>query len=135
MLARQYQSQRALEIVQRYGAVLETSAPASGRVADVTRLPFPKDEIKEALIVAMKATSDSKTRDMLKCAYIQLADWQVGVGDSDVGLDMSKVGSSDDIEKQAQQILAMSDGHERWGLMAVAEGEMLKKELDQRGLW
>jgi len=50
--------QQATEIIQRYGAVLEHAAPAPGCVADVSKLPFPKSQIKKALLIGLRSTAD-----------------------------------------------------------------------------
>jgi len=127
-------SERVLEVVRTYGDVLESGAPAPGCVADVNKLPFPKAEIKEALVHALRVSSDTKMKESLKFAYIQLADWQEGVGANDQGFDISKVDQTASIEDQAKQISSMNIGHE-WSLLSLAEGEHLKKELEEKGLW
>jgi hypothetical protein len=127
--------ERVLDIVTKYGAVLESEAPMPGCVADVTKLPFPKAEIKEALVHALRVTSDAKMKDFLKIAYVQLADWQEGVGANNPGLDIGKVDRSASIEAQAIQIASMSKGQNKWSQLALAEGESLKKELEEKGLW
>lgn len=126
--------QRAQEIIQKYGAILENGAPAPGCVADASKLPFSKGQIKEALVIGLKATTDTKMKEMLKVAYIQLADWQDGVGSSDQGIDLSRINPEDDV-KLAEQVLAKSGGHDKWAPIALAEGEALKKELERQGLW
>lgn len=55
------------KIVQAYGATLEHNAPTPGCVADVSKLPYPKEEIKRALIVALRSTKDPKMRDHGAC--------------------------------------------------------------------
>lgn len=77
----------AAEIIQKYGSVLENEAPAAGCVADVTKLPFPKEKIREALIIGLRSNADPEMKGMLKVAYIELANWQPGVGLAHQGLD------------------------------------------------
>ena len=60
-------------IVQAYGKVLESEAPPPSAVADVTKLPYPKRVIKEALIAALKATEDSAMKNHLRTGYMELA--------------------------------------------------------------
>lgn len=127
--------QQAVEIIQKYGAILENGAPAPGCVADASKLPFSKAQIKEALVTGLKATTDSKMKGMLKVAYIHLADWQDGVGSADQGLDLSRINPEDDPVKLAEQVLAKSEGHDKWVPIALAEEEALKKELERQGLW
>jgi hypothetical protein len=61
-----------IPIVQAYGKRLETSAPAPGTVADVNKLPYTKQQIKEALIAVLRSTDDPQMKEYLKIGYIQL---------------------------------------------------------------
>jgi len=74
----------ATQIIQEYGAVLQNNSPLPGGVADISNLPYPKNQIKKALIIGLKTNDDPQMQEMLKTAYIQLTDWQEGVGDSAV---------------------------------------------------
>ena len=68
----------AIEIIQTYGEIMETSAPAPGCVADASKLPYTKERIKQALILGLKTNADPHMKEMLKVGYVQLADWQDG---------------------------------------------------------
>ena len=125
----------AMEIIQRYGAVLEHNAPAPGCVADSAKLPYRKDQIKEALIFGLGATNDPQIREFLKVGYLQLADWQDGVGDSDVGLDFTGLDPKSDIEKFAQSVVSQGDALEKWQPIVAAELDTLKKDLIELGVW
>ena len=60
---------KAERVIQAFGAVqLET---AGFLVAQESRLPFPKDEIKKAILFAMPLV-DSKTCEFLRSGYVQL---------------------------------------------------------------
>ena len=60
---------QAERVIQAFGAVqLET---AGFLVAQESRLPFPKDEIKKAILFAMPLV-DSKTCEFLRSGYVQL---------------------------------------------------------------
>ncbi len=127
--------QEAEKIIQAYGAVLKTQAPTPGCVADTSKLPCPKEKIKAAIIIGLKATNGQQMKEMLKVAYIQLADWQEGVGGTDQGLDLSNMDLNDDPVKLAQQVLAQGSGHEKWQPVVQSEQEKLKQELVDLGLW
>jgi len=127
--------QEAEKIIQAYGAVLQAKAPAPGRVADASKLPFPKERIKAALIFGLKATNDQQMKEILKVGYIQLADWQEGVGENDIGLDLSNEDLDDDPVKLAQKIVDQGSGHKKWQPIIKAEQEKLQKELVDLGLW
>ena len=127
--------QEAEKIIQAYGAVLQTQAPAPGCVVDTIKLPFPKEKIKTALIFGLKGTDDQQTKEMLKIGYIQLAEWQEGVGEIDIGLDLSNMDLNDDPVKLAEQVSAQGSDHEKWQPIVKAEQERLKQELVDLGLW
>jgi hypothetical protein len=123
------------KVVQAYGAVLQHDAPAPGCVADASKLPYPKEQIKQALITALRLTKDAPAREHLKVGYIQLANWQPGVGDVDLGFDASRVDQTDDIQKQAQRIVTQFSGYEKWAPIITAETRALESELRRLNLW
>ena len=127
--------QEAKKIIQAYGAVLQTKAPTPGCVADVSKLPYPKEKIKAALLIGLKATSDQQMKEMLKVGYIQLADWQEGVGGIDQGLNLLNMNLNDDLVKLAEQVLTQGAGREKWQPVVQVEQEKLKQELVDLGLW
>lgn len=47
-----------VRIVQAYGNILETSV--SGMVADVSKLPYTKQQIKDAIVAAIRKSEDSQ---------------------------------------------------------------------------
>ena len=87
----QSQTNDVMAIIQAYGKTLEMEAPASGCVADESKLPYPKDTIKKAIISGLKSTDNDQMKEHLKVGYIQLADWQPGVGSANKGLDLSAI--------------------------------------------
>jgi len=124
---------QAVQIINAYGGVLEKSAPAPGCVADANKLPFPKAQISEAILIGLKSTTDAKMREMLKAAYLELANWQEGVGSEDRGIDTSKLSASMGIEAQARAILAQSEGIEEWNNMVAAEMQLRAAQLKEKG--
>lgn len=128
-------AQSAVEIIQRFCAVLEHEAPAPGCVADASKLPFPKDRIRQALIIGLRASSDSKMKEMLKVAFLELANWQPGVGTSDIGLDTSKLDMAGDVEALARAVLNQTEGQEKWQQEVKAEQAASKRQLEGLGLW
>ncbi len=127
--------QEAVEIIQKYGAVMEHQSPTPGCVADLSKLPYMKEQIKEALVIGLKADANPQMKEMLKVGYLQLADWQEGVGDTDQGIDLTNADLDDDPMKSAESVLAQSTGHEKWSSIAQAEQAALKQELKELGLW
>lgn len=125
----------AKTIVQGYGAVLESSAPAPGCVADIRGLPYPKERIKQALVFALRVTQELQVREQLKVAYISLADWQEGVGGDTVGIDLTDMDPSADPLEVAKRIASQGDVMKKWTPVVQAEQGELKSELQTLGLW
>ena len=125
----------AEKIVQDYGAVLGSSAPAPGCVADVRNLPHSKERIKQALVFAIRLTKDPQMREQLKVGYISLADWQEDVGTDTVGIDLTKMDLNADPLEMAKRIASRGNAMEKWTPLVQAEQEALKSELQKLGLW
>ena len=125
----------AQNIVQDYGAVLGSSAPAPGCVADVRNLPHSKERIKQALVFALRVTKEPQIREQLKVAYISLADWQGGVGNETVGIDLTSMDLNADPLEMAKRVASQGELMEKWTPLVQAEQEALKSELQKLGLW
>jgi len=69
----------AREIAADYGKALE-QRPTYAVVIDSNMLPYSKNTIKQALTLLIAAENDLKLKEMMKCAFICIADWQDGVG-------------------------------------------------------
>ena len=67
-------------IIRAYGKAIETSPVTPGCVADIRTLPYSKDKIKSALVLALKFTEDRTMQNQLKAGYLRLADYQENVG-------------------------------------------------------
>ena len=121
-------------IVTAYGAIL-ASGPVPGTVADISELPFPKETIKQALLLLLRAKGDSKLREHLKSGFMLLADWQPGVGPVRLGFDVTKIDLTQDAMVIAKRHKADADAAEKGLTAAKAEQEILVKELQTLGLW
>jgi hypothetical protein len=128
-------STEAVEIVQKYGQVLETSAPTPGCIADASKLPYPKNKIRKALLACLMATPSGNLREQMKVAYLLLADWQPGVGPVDVGIDLKRMSPNVDEVAFADAVVASTKDLEKWQSLAMNERATLKAELQQLGLW
>ena len=125
----------AAKIVQDYGAMLmSTGAPPPGCFADVRKLPYAKDRIKEAIAFALGSTPDPQIREHLKIAYLSLADWQEGVGDTIVGIDTSPGAMGSDPRELAARIASQATELQRWKPKADAERAALATDLSRFGL-
>jgi hypothetical protein len=125
----------AEKIIQDYDAILQSSAPLPGCVADVSKLPHPRERIKEALVVDLESVTDPQMKESLKIGYLQLADWQEGVGESDVGIHLTETDLSDDPMKQAERIMNQHAEAKKWVEIVKAEQKALEAELRDKGLW
>lgn len=123
-----------MSIIQAYGRILETDAPAPGTVADSRKLPYPKETIKAAIIAALQATADNLAREHLKVGYVCLADWQDGVGDQNQGIDIRALDEYSDVESLAAQIVAAGETGKDWVEAAQREREFLSKQLESLGI-
>ena len=70
----------AHKIVHQYAEFLEAGAPLPGCVADVNQLPYPKQEIKAALVLCASTIDTPEITEDLKHGYLMLSAWQEGVG-------------------------------------------------------
>lgn len=123
---------RCREIVSAYGAALETG-PAPGTVADERELPYPKQTIKQALLVLLKTTTDPKMRGNLKAGYICLSDWQQGVGPNRVGFDIRSIDQSGDALSIAKRLAATEEPAKPWLAKAEEENKTLIADLREMG--
>lgn len=97
----------ANKIVNDYGDFMQSvSFPAQGCLADTKKLPYNKEKIKKALIISIKFCDDSKMKEMLKVAYVGLADFQDGVGEEDIGLDTRKYSNSQNIDGEKLETIS-----------------------------
>lgn len=125
-------------IVNAYGKVLEYLGPIPGAtVADESKLPFPKEKIQAAILMALTSTSDREQRTILKNGFLFLADFQPDVGGQNIGLDITSV----DVNKlddaallaMAKNISGNSDCREQWLGRARAERQVLEQQLSAAG--
>jgi hypothetical protein len=125
----------ALKIINVYGAVLEKESPCPGCVADANKLPFPKKQIKQALIMGLNSTNDSYMKQNLKNGYIFLADWQEGVGKTDQGINLLAMDLNEDIKELTQKIREQSENYKKWEPLVEKERKELEQELKKLNLW
>lgn len=130
-------AEHAEKILQSYGPVLEEKAKNVCYVADESKLPFPKEQIKKAIIYALLVDSNPETKEPLTVAYLELALWQKGVGEKDV---MYMFDSKDDLSIYDQNLSPKDLGQKiadiqkrmdtSWMNIINEERLKLAKELD-----
>ena len=120
-------------IVAEYGGVLARSPSV---VADITELPYPKDEIKRAILTMLYVTTDSQLREHLKGGFVSLAGFQAGVGRTGPPLVPAKsLDWTKPIDDQVKQTLAALGTLEKWIHIMIAEQESLLDELKRFLAW
>jgi hypothetical protein len=128
------------KIVNDYGDFMQSSAfPAPGCIADTKKLPYDKEIIKTALILSLKLCDDPEMKEMLKVAYVGLADFQDGVGLVDVGLDMRKLPNPQNVdfndrtklESISKKMDRMMESFEQFKKKADEERQSLLRDISQ----
>lgn len=124
------------QIIGDFGATIQERAQRSSYVIDESKLPYPKNKIKEAIIVALETNVAPQLMEHLKTAYIELCWWQKGVGPEDKlwGPDLLSIDRNQDPVELARQI-SEQDIDPSWSEKIEAERESLVAELQRCGLW
>jgi hypothetical protein len=125
--------EKAADIAGSYSDVLEYSAPSPGTVADASKLPYPKALIKQAIILLLEINTDLQIKEQLIFAYLLLADWQEGVGNTNAGLDLSNMELTTGPAELAERVSAQDDADKMWTNKAEKERRQLRTELQELG--
>ena len=123
--------QQAADIAGSYGDVLVNNTMRT--IADTSKLPYPKNIIKQALIVLLNQNTDSQMLEYLKSSYWLLANWQDGVGPTNVGLELSNMDLTTDPVELAKQVSDQSSDVQGWSEKVYAERLQLQAELKELG--
>jgi hypothetical protein len=99
---------------------------------DASELPYPKATIKLALIAAIAVTEDTTMREQLRSAFVQLADWQEGIGPGPHS--MIELIGGDDLVEEARRIGAAGPSIMKIGARVTAEMQALPAELKSLGM-
>ncbi len=122
-------------VVNDYGDFMQSSAfPIPGFIADTKKLPHEKETIKSAIILCLKLCEDSKMKEMLKAAYISLADFQNDVGETDVGFDFRTGIDFNDktqLHAIAQKLTEMKPFYDKFSKQAEDERQSLLKDISK----
>ena len=94
-------------VMQEYGRYIEINGMEPMCVSDQENLPYPKDLIKKSLQLGLLTTTDDSHKSALKATYAILADYQAGVGNTDIcfmkfptikpGSDLEKIADNPDL--------------------------------------
>jgi len=88
---------RREKIIHEYGAFMDRTPPLPTRIKDVSMLPYPKEEILNALLYEIVNRKSPKIIDMMRIGAINLALFQPGLGNDRIeliGSDVTKLSLS-----------------------------------------
>jgi hypothetical protein len=125
--------EQAQSIIRSYGPVLEEKGQKQLYVSDESKLPYPKEQIKKAIFIALIVSDDPDTREMLKTGYLSLCLWQMGVGEKDVmySFDPDIVNINDSPEKIVQDLReAEKEMDSSWLRIINHDRHSLKQDLE-----
>ena len=122
----------ARAILEKYAAVL--NAPSMSVIRDAKDLPYSKDAIKTVLKHFLSKTVDPQGREVLKKAYMDLANFQPLTEDERKSVvamsEVSDARSTDkDLLKQAQIVVSHGELHQAVVNRSNAEHEALFLEI------
>src|SRR5713101_5673108 len=123
------------DVVADFGNVLATRSPFPSHVADISELPYRKQEIKSAILAMFAVTSDPKLREHLKFAYVSLAHWQPAVGLTRQPLNLSGLDLTRSVGDIAKDAIAREQEMRKWQTIVDSDQESLIRELRKVGLW
>jgi hypothetical protein len=67
-------------IISEYGSYIENHPPNGAEIRDVSELPYPKEEILDAITLEIVRESDDHRVEIMKACALMLADFQENVG-------------------------------------------------------
>jgi hypothetical protein len=124
----------ATTVINSYGAVLAKKGDCGAIILDAAILPYSKEKIKSATLLALRHVSSIEEGKALISGYLSLADFQPGVGTPVEALASGSVPTTDaDIARTLQQVLDRRPRWEKWTAIANKELEILNQELRANG--
>lgn len=123
-------------VLRAYGVALEQKAASGCAILDANKLPFPKDAIKNSLIIALMNSKNEKVKEHMKVGLMFLPDWQdgVGAGVKTSALSPASYDGMSDIDK-LNAIAPLFHEHKKWLDVSFVESQRIKDELVAAGLW
>jgi len=123
----------AITIIQKYGHIVLHESPAPFYISDVSKLPYPKDTIKQALMMALGVNGKPQVMDALKVGYLQLANWQEGIGEADLSIGM--IDNNEDEVEKLRRVEEHLEEVKKWETILEREQTMLQSDLVSMGVW
>jgi hypothetical protein len=123
------------KIVNDYGKFLDSPAGgAPGYIVDVQILPWPKEQIKQAIFIALDNTSDAMMRNLLVTGLLCLPNYQAGVGETPVDIDHSKFAHITDAQALARAMSPHLEMVKKLEPLVEAEQAELRVALKSRNI-
>jgi hypothetical protein len=129
-----FRFEQVFEILRGYDEARANMKPRHGSVADAADLPYPKETIKWALLLAMEAVAPEQ-REPFKEGYLGLADWQLAEEVESGGFDSMRLRRRIDPLALAAEFAARATPAARWTAAARDEQPLLITELRRKGFW
>jgi len=120
------------EVQKIVGANIAQLLSRKSRPLDASELPYPKATIKLALIAAITVTEDTKMREQMRSAFVQMADWQEGIGPGPHSV--VDLFGGDDLVEEAKRVYAAGPSIMKIGAQVIAEMPALLDELKSLGM-
>jgi hypothetical protein len=121
-------------IVGDYLQLLAADGPGVWCGADEQKLPYSKAAIKHALIWAMQRQGDDDGYEHLRQSFLQLGNFQPGIGETNVGYDLFKPDPGLSVPERFRRFAEEAAEFVKWEPQINAERERLESELQQMGL-
>jgi hypothetical protein len=130
----------AFAVIRTMGEFFETNNPGPLMVADEKKLPFTKEQIRMAVLIALRARPTAQEKELLKYLFLEIANWQPGVGEKDVGpdyslLDTSKETTPEALLAQAKLLKADEEKFKKWAPIIEEERSKAQQTLERLGHW
>lgn len=120
-------------VINAFGKTLELAGSVPGTVADETKLPYPKYRIKNAILISLKEARSDQDRTFLKEGYLMLSGFQKGVGETDSGVDLTKIDIDEVTNEDLLALASKIGGVDPWQEKVQTELAQLNAELQSAG--
>jgi hypothetical protein len=133
MVADELTPQEAERIVRAYWPIMKNAMESGAVVHDVSLLPFPKEKIKQAILIAMANAEGTVRQAHLRLGYIKLGTFQPGASPRGLLQSLKGFATGGMRRRKAPQEREDSEIRTRWDDVVAAEQMQLIEELKVHG--
>lgn len=122
------------QIISEYGSYIEKHPPV-GEIRDVSELPYPKEEILDAITLEIVWENNDQRVEAMKACAIMLADFQdnvglkpltmLGISTSETAMLAGVISNDSDLKDLAAKIAKNPDKEKYESLRKVADEELV----------